>query len=208
MTTQNVSTGEPFITTLTNEINQHEQKRQELLREIGGLVGHTAVAFFTSFRYPVMIEEVDADMIEEILQVTDLRKGLCLVLGSPGGDALAAERIVRICREYSRDRFEVIVPRRAKSAATMITFGANKIYMTPTASLGPIGTQVLKKEPEGETNQYSAHSIIKTVASRMWWKLPVPSYTSWPFGSSSLSCKDLESFVFHRLNRECCYSLL
>ncbi len=72
-----------------------------MLREIGRLVGRTAVAFFTSFRYPVMIEEGDADMIEEILQVTDLRKGLILVLDSPGGDALAAERIVRICREYS-----------------------------------------------------------------------------------------------------------
>lgn len=162
MRTQNASVSEPFITTLANELNQNERKRQNLLQEIGKLVGCTAVAFFTSFRYPVMIEEGDADMIEEILQVADLRNGLCLVLDSPGGYALAAERIVRICREYSKGKFEVIVPKRAKSAATMITFGANKIYMTPTASLGPIGTQVLKKEPGGEPNQYSAHSIIKT----------------------------------------------
>ncbi len=161
MKKSNLSSSEPFITILMNELNQHEQKRQDLLREIGGLVGRTAVAFFTSFRYPVMIEEGDADMIEEVLQVTDLHDGLCLILDSPGGYALAAERIVRICREYSNDKFDVIIAKRAKSAATMITFGANKIYMTPTASLGPIGTQVLRKELEGELNQYSAHSIIK-----------------------------------------------
>ena len=128
---------EPYITTLGNELSQHPRPRQELLRKIGDVIGHTAVVFFTSFRYPVMIEESDADMLEEILQVTDLSRGLCLILDSPGGNALAAERIVRICREYSAGNFEVMVPRRAKSAATMIAFGANKIYMTPTSTLGP-----------------------------------------------------------------------
>jgi len=119
---------EPYITTLANELNQHPRPRQELLREIGDEIGRTAVLYFTSFKYLVMIEEGDADMLEEVLQVTDLSNGLCLILDSPGGDALAAERMVRICREYSGDKFEVMVPRRAKSAATMIAFGANKIY--------------------------------------------------------------------------------
>ncbi len=162
MSTDELPVSEPFISKLANELNQHEQPRQELLRKISSLTEHTAVAFFTSFRYQVMIEEGDADMIEEVLQVTDLSNGLCLILDSPGGNALAAERVVRICREYSGGKFEVMVPRRAKSAATMIAFGANKIYMTQTATLGPIGTQVLRKEPDGEMGQYSAHSIIKS----------------------------------------------
>ena len=34
--------------------------------------------------------------------------------------------------------------------------------MTQTATLGPIGTQVLRKEPDGEMNQYSAHAILKS----------------------------------------------
>lgn len=162
MATDELPVNEPFISTLANELRQHERPRQELLRNISNLIGHTAVAFFTSHRYQVMIEEGDADMIEEVLQVTDLSKGLCLILDSPGGDALAAERIVRICREYSTGNFEVIVPRRAKSAATMIAFGANEIYMTQTATLGPISTQVLRKEPDGEMGQYSAHAILKS----------------------------------------------
>lgn len=153
---------ESYITTLANELNQHPRPRQELLRKIGDEIGCTAVAFFTSFRYRVMIEEGDADMLEEVLQVTDLSNGLCLILDSPGGDALAAERIVRICREYSAGKFEVMVPRRAKSAATMLAFGANRIYMTPTSTLGPIGTQVLRKEADGTFEQYSAHAIIKS----------------------------------------------
>lgn len=162
MVSEGQPVNEPFITSLINEIRQDERPRQDLLRKIGDFTGRTAVAFFTSSRYPVMIEAGDADMIEEVLQVSDLSNGLCLVLDSPGGDALAAERIVRICREYSRGEFEVMVPRRAKSAATMIAFGANKIYMTQTATLGPIGTQVLRRETDGDVNQYSAHSIIKS----------------------------------------------
>ena len=162
MATDELPVSEPFITTLANELGQHARPRQELLRKIGNEIGRTAVVYFTSFRYLVMIEEGDADMLEEVLQVTDLSNGLCLLLDSPGGDALAAERIVRICREYSAGNFEVMIPRRAKSAATMIAFGANKIYMTPTSSLGPIGTQVLRKEPDGTLEPYSAHAIIKS----------------------------------------------
>ncbi|MBM3142651.1 MAG: hypothetical protein FJ005_06355 [Chloroflexi bacterium] len=128
---------EPFISTLSDELGQHPKRRQELLRKLSEAVGYTAVAFFTSFRYPVMIEEGDADMIEEVLQATDLSNGLCLVLNSPGGDAIAAERIVHTCRVYSNDKFVVLIPRRAKSAATMIAFGADKIYMGQTSALGP-----------------------------------------------------------------------
>lgn len=153
---------EPFISTLLNELNQHPAPRQELLRRIGESVGRTAVAYFTSFSYLVMIDDSDADMIEHILQATELENGLCLILNSPGGNALAAERIVRICREYSEGNFDVIIARRAKSAATMIAFSANKIYMGPTSALGPIGTQILKKEPDGTTNWYSAHAIIQS----------------------------------------------
>lgn len=109
-----------------------------------------------------MIDDSDADMIEQVLQATTLPTGLCLVLNSPGGSALSAERIVRICRQYSGGNFDVIIASRAKSAATMIAFGANKIYMGLTSALGPIGTQVVRKEPDGTTNWFSAHAIIES----------------------------------------------
>ena len=63
MSTDKQNIVEPYITILTNELNQHARPRQELLRKIGEQIGRTAVIFFTSFRYPVMIEEGDADML-------------------------------------------------------------------------------------------------------------------------------------------------
>lgn len=152
----------PYISILGDELNQTPKRRQELLRKLGDAMGKTAVAFFTSFRYPVMIEEDDADMIEEVLHATDLSKGLCLVLNSPGGDAIAAERIVHTCRVYANGKFDVWIPRRAKSAATMIALGADKIYMGKTSALGPIDPQTIKREPDGNVMLFPVYALIKS----------------------------------------------
>lgn len=157
-----VTVDQPFITTLSDELSQHPRRRQELLKQIGNLVKRTAVVYFTSFRYRVMIDESDADMLEQVLQATDLTSGLCLILDTPGGSALAAEHIVRICQQYSKGNFEVLIPCRAKSAATMICFGAKKIYMGQSSALGPIGPQIIKREEDGTTSLISARAIIKT----------------------------------------------
>lgn len=47
------------------------------------------------------------------------------------------------------------MPKMAKSAATMIALGANKIWMSQTSELGPIDPQVLKGN-----SRISAHNII------------------------------------------------
>ena len=65
------------------------------------LEGRTLVTFFTSFAYPVQIEDADVDMLQSVLQQIDLSKGLVLMISSPGGDGLAAERIVNVCKAYS-----------------------------------------------------------------------------------------------------------
>ena len=53
---------EPFISKLGDELAQSPKYRQELLRRLGKAIGRTAVSFFTSFTYPVMIEEGDAEL--------------------------------------------------------------------------------------------------------------------------------------------------
>src|SRR5579863_10664997 len=115
------------------EVTQGHPQRKHLYDEIEQHLdpnGNTIViAFFTSFNFPVIIEDRDADIIEETLQNLDLTgKKLTLIINSPGGDALAAERIVNICCSYSSSGlFSVIVPKMAKSAATMVCFGAAEI---------------------------------------------------------------------------------
>jgi ATP-dependent protease ClpP protease subunit len=148
---------------IMDEVNQRHRVRKELYDSLEKELGENSkvVSFFTSFTYPVLIEDGDADMLEEVLTNSDMDgKKLVLFLNSPGGDALAAERIVNICRSYSKKGFSVIVPKMAKSAATMIALGATTIGMSKTSELGPIDPQILIYNDKGDPVKYQAANEI------------------------------------------------
>ena len=152
---------------IQEQVDQGHSTRAHLYREIEDGLGANCrlVSFFTSFRYQVAISDADADMVEDVLRTT-LRKSdeLVLMINSPGGDPLAAERIVNICRSHSaRAKYSVVVPKMAKSAATMISLGASRILMSKTSELGPIDPQV-SVMLEGETRRQlvAAHEVIKS----------------------------------------------
>ena len=150
-----------FIT-LSREVNQAHHQRKPYLEEITKFRdGRTVVLFFISFHSEVILSQEDADMIEEVLLNTDNSNGISLLLDSPGGDGLAAERIIQICRSYSKKDFEVIIPARAKSAATMVCLGADQIVMSPTSELGPIDPQVLYDMGNGP-QWVAAHHIVES----------------------------------------------
>ncbi|OGT66209.1 MAG: hypothetical protein A2993_02510 [Gammaproteobacteria bacterium RIFCSPLOWO2_01_FULL_47_190] len=155
---------EPVVKRLIQETAQGHAVRKELYSKLEKLFGEQkrVVAFFTSFRFPVVLQDEDVDMLEEVLINTELEnKELVLILNSPGGDALAAERVVNVCRTYCTKGFSVMVPRMAKSAATMICLGANEIIMSSTSELGPIDPQILIRDEQGKPVRYqAAHEII------------------------------------------------
>jgi hypothetical protein len=131
--------------TLLDEVAQRHRTRRRILRRLEQITGRKVLSYFVSFADAVaMIEHSDSDLLEEALRqfAPGDTRGLTLIVNAPGGDGLAAERIVRVCRAYAGGDFEVIVPRMAKSAATMICFGANAIWMSETAELGPVDPQV------------------------------------------------------------------
>lgn len=133
----------PFFQKVMTEVNQGHETRKKLFAEIESELTLPVISYFTSFNYPVMIEDSDADILEGLLQKMDLTNGLALLINSPGGIGIAAERIINICRHYSGTKeFVALVPGKAKSAATMVCFGASKIYMGGTSELGPIDPQM------------------------------------------------------------------
>jgi hypothetical protein len=64
-----------------------------------------------------------------------------LVLYSRGGDGTTALTIVSLIREYC-NTFNVIIPWRAHSAATLIALGANSIIMLKSGQLSPVDVSV------------------------------------------------------------------
>lgn len=67
---------------------------------------------------------------------------ILLILYSGGGRIEPAYLISKTCKRLSKNKFIVSVPRKAKSAATLLALGADEIHMGLMSELGPIDPQI------------------------------------------------------------------
>ncbi|MEM4474196.1 MAG: hypothetical protein QXY75_04370 [Candidatus Bathyarchaeia archaeon] len=83
------------------------------------------------------------DLWIHIKQRTFSNKGIDVILHSPGGDADAAYHLSTILNDVAADKsLSFVVPRLAKSAATLLACSGDSIVMTSISELGPIDPQV------------------------------------------------------------------
>ncbi len=82
----------PVFARVLDEEGQSHSTRRPLFSQLEKQLRRTVVTCFTSFRYPVQLDDGDADMLEEILRHSDLSHGLAIIISSPGGDGLAARK--------------------------------------------------------------------------------------------------------------------
>jgi len=67
-------------------------------------------------------------------------KPILIIIHNNGGRIEPAYLISKTCKELS-PKFVVAIPRKAKSAATLISLGAREIHMGPMSEIGPIDPQ-------------------------------------------------------------------
>jgi|SRR3989344_95587 len=95
----------------------------------------------------------DSDRIyQAISSLTEKTKPLLMILVSNGGEPGSAYLIGKLCRESCNGKFLVVVPRYAKSAATLLATAANEIHMGSLSELGPIDPQINKMPTLGLKN--------------------------------------------------------
>jgi ClpP class serine protease len=127
--------------------------RQDIIKRIQQEIKTKLIVYTASPQHPIpTIMHHDVPLFEDLLRsVGDSSQG-CLMINSPGGDPNAAEKLLMMCRQRFTKEFDVIVPDYAKSAATMIALGSDKIMMGYLAELGPIDPQLQTSPiPGGET---------------------------------------------------------
>lgn len=136
--------------------------RKELYKSIEMKLGRPIISYCTSFVHDVLIDDSDAIMLEDLLRSMELDKGIAILINSPGGYGLAAERIIQILRKYSgTGEYMAVVAGKAKSAATMICLGASKILMDSTSELGPVDPQIEIRQ--GNSRKiYSIYNLLKS----------------------------------------------
>jgi len=140
-------TEQSFLTKLIGELQQYKnhdksiERCKDIIKELEIILDKRIIVYFSGDNGVddvSMINDQDAFIIENLLSVKSEKKDLVLILNSAGGYALSAERIIEVCKSYclktnSGSKFIVIVPKKAKSAATIITLAADKIFLRDTA---------------------------------------------------------------------------
>jgi hypothetical protein len=118
--------------------------------------------------YPLLFDPdtpIDSKLVGKVFY--DLRKNfkdcdgtLDVLICSTGGEPDAAYNLAMLFRKYGSKKLNFIVPRMAKSAATILACASDKILMTPIAELGPLDVQIFRLEIKSD-------SIEPTVFSPM-----------------------------------------
>jgi hypothetical protein len=85
---------------------------------------------------------------------------IALVIDSPGGDAHVAYQLAMVLRRRC-EKFTAIVPRWAKSAATLLSLAADEIYLGENGQLGPLDVQIY--DPDKEERYGSALDEVGAV---------------------------------------------
>lgn len=133
---------------------QHSERyaRQQLIQRYQELTGANLI---------VMVDQIFPDnmtYLEELLHPLDRTKPLHLLLASPGGDGETAIRIVRSLQARCTE-LTVVLPDMAKSAATILSLGADHLVFGPGGDLGPVDPQM--RYPNGTLA--SAKELVEAV---------------------------------------------
>lgn len=83
-----------------------------------------------------------------------------LILDTFGGSLDSAFKTMLFVSRFAK-RLRVFVPRRAKSAGTLIAIAADELCMSPFAELGPLDTQI--RDPRNPTDRVSALDCYQSV---------------------------------------------
>lgn len=129
-------------------------RRREIIQAVQEETARTLLCYVGGSE--AAVNEQDVQFLQELLFPLPPGASIDLLLHSNGGDSSTAEKLVRMLWAVTKPQdssipegeLRVIVPDRAKSAATLLALGANRIVMSATSELGTIDPQVPKYDQE------------------------------------------------------------
>lgn len=171
-----------------SEIRRHLSAHIKKLVEKHKLSGYRLVLLFDS-RYS--ISQYHSNKIYDVVADINKKSDILMILVSDGGKIEPAYLISKACKRLAKNKFVVAVPRRAKSAATLISLGANEIHMGLLSELGPIDPQFGGFPALGLANAVEKIAALST-------KFPHSAEMFAKYLTANLDIKDLG--YFERIN--------
>jgi hypothetical protein len=153
--------------------------RLELIKEIEHKRDSKILAYVTCGRpgLTVPIEPGALPAIERHVRSLSGRrtKSFDLFLYSRGGDSNFPWSLVSLIRSYmGRRPFNVLIPFRAHSAATVVALGADNIVMTRAAELGPIDATIERGPHNPRDPDNKQRLPISVEDARGYFSFPEP----------------------------------
>lgn len=152
------------------ETNKEAKKETitELVKELEKIRDSKVVSLF--FNSVPITSDIVNDVYDSLnSELKEPVEKLDVIIDSGGGDIDAAFHLVKILRKYvtTNGHLTFIIPRYAKSAATLMACGGDSILMGITSEIGPLDPQITRLEigdkgiKGGET--FSPLSISSTI---------------------------------------------
>lgn len=137
---------------ILNEINQvnfethFDTVRRKYISEFAKKTGRNVICYYSAFlskndNPDVSIRDKDINGFMTAIHGLDKKKGLDLILHSPGGDVAATEALGNYLISFFGKDIRVFVPQLSMSGGTMLACIGKEIYMGKHSSIGPIDPQ-------------------------------------------------------------------
>jgi ATP-dependent protease ClpP protease subunit len=128
-------------------INKFDTIRRRYLTQLHELTKRNVIIYYSGWLQKpdiagTEINDEDKNGFMTALHQLDHRKGLDLILHTPGGQTGAAESLVDYLRAVFGTDIRAFVPQLALSGGTVIACGCKEVYMGKHSSLGPIDPQI------------------------------------------------------------------
>ena len=191
---------------ILNEINTagstYDVIRKKYLQKLYKITGRNIIIYYSGWLQKpnapdVQVNDADKNGFMTVIHKLDRKKGLDLLLHTPGGETSAMESLVDYLRSMFDTNIRAIIPQLALSAGTMIACACKEIIMGKHSSLGPIDPQFKGIPAHGVVEEFNrAYKEIKTDPAKAYvWQPIISKYSPTLIGECEKAIEWSEEMV-------------
>lgn len=180
--------------------------RREYLLKLHKHTSRNIIAYYSGFlsKPPIAqleINDEDKNGFMMAVHKLDKKKGLDLILHTPGGDVGATQSIVNYLHKIFKKDIRAIIPQIAMSAGTMIACSCRSILMAEHSNLGPIDPHLRGVPAYGVIEEFKrAYREIKKDPNKIvLWSTIINQYKPTFLGQCENAIKWSNDFVKEQL---------
>lgn len=122
-------------------------QKSTFLQKLSKKTGRNTILYFSGFlqkppSLDASINDLDINALMENVHGLDKKRGLDLMLHTPGGDLAATEQIIKYLKSCFQGDIRAIIPQMAMSAGSMIAVSCKSVVMGKQSALGPFDPQL------------------------------------------------------------------